>query len=260
MKMSIVLFCAFFSSVLSSQINISHLKGSWYIQNVEQASNSAKDIEQKDLESALEALKEGYFHFDGEKMGFFSFSGDFLEEMDEMVNYSFIKETGKLEITYSDYGDQILRSLKITSLTANKLVYQVDFREMIIDYHFTRATPNQLICGNWGIADLSIQEYINSLPTNKKQSAELLEDLLFDQFITFYFVFRIDNTGYAEVPAEEGGVSSANFTWELSNNTIELLYEDGSTDSLRYLQLNHNHLVLLMPAPEFDITFFMDRE
>lgn len=250
MKIFLILFVNF--SISFAQIDIKQLRGSWYVDKVEQAANSKSKVEQHDLEYAKEILKDGYMHFSDKEVFFVTFEGDLNEDMGSATNFSYDDKSKSLKFYNSD-GSKQENELILKTLTSSRLVYQVHFEEGTVEYHFLKAKPEHLICGSWLFSDLSITEGKEALGPDEEALRQELEELLKVEFETYYYEFYPDGAGYVEFPLENQDLAEDDFNWQLVNNVLTFLYSDGQKETVEVVSIQHGLLKVLISAEMFDI-------
>ncbi len=243
---------------LSAQIDINQLAGNWAVKEVKQAPKSKKNIPKEDLDLALESLSEGYYNFSNNSIVFVAYDGDLEEDMMSATGYTY-NAPGK-EIKVHDLEDNShIETMKIVTLTASKFVAQVEFDNMLVEYHFVKATPQQLLCGKWLMQKVTIDDYINSLPTNEKYIGRELETALNEAFQEFYMELYPSGTGYSEYPDEDGTFNEANFSWNYASNNLKMTYEDGSSEFMELTFVKHGQFQFIIPGEEFKMVITMTR-
>ena len=254
------LIIAFPIACVYAQIDIKHLEGSWFIKEIKPAPNSPTKVEGQDLQLELEGMKEGYIQISKNTIDFINFEGDFDQDVADGLLYTYNGTSKILELKFKDSDESVGVKYKLLELSASHLIYQFIGNDYIGNYHFVRATNEQLIVGSWGVTDVSIAAYIAAQPASERDAAVQLQELLRKEFSFMYLELSLDKTGYLETPEGSDDVSSTLLTWSLLQNILKFTYEDKNTEDIKVISIKHNELILEIPGETSNIVLSFSRD
>jgi hypothetical protein len=241
------------------QIELSKLEGSWFISQVNNVVGSPTIMSREELQYTLETMQEGYLQIGYNTIDFIQFDGDFELNIQQGMRYVYNQANKTLEVRDKTSDEKIEIQFMLIEASESTLIYQYKDSSYILDYHFSRAKPEQLIIGSWGFSSLSMADYIDSLPPNDKAKINNSEELFQEEYSVFFIELSHDSSGYLEVPRGDGLVNASNFSWIFAPGYLLLKYDNEFSHKLKVISIKHNELILEIVVNEFTIALTLTR-
>lgn len=241
------------------QIDLSKLEGSWFISQVNNVAGSPNIMSREELQYTHETMQEGYLQIGHNTIDFIQFDGDFELNIQQGMRYVYNQANKTLEVREKTSNEKMEIQFMLIEVSQSNLIYQYKDSSYILDYHFSRAKPEQLMIGSWGFSSLSMANYIASLPPNDKAKANNSEELFQEEYSVFFIDLSRESSGYLEVPRGDGLVNASNFTWIYTPDHLLLKCDDDFSRIFKVISIKHNELILEIVVNEFTIALTLTR-